>query len=99
MLEKKTVIDQIELTRHGTTQVRFAVLILDDGVEISRRWHRTAVDFFGDVQDQLDRVNTHLVEMNEAVVEQPEIDDLKGYVDLHRARLNARGTAPDPLER
>ncbi|GAG96712.1 unnamed protein product, partial [marine sediment metagenome] len=40
MLEKITVIDQIEVTRDGTIQVRRADLIIEDGVEIAKTYHR-----------------------------------------------------------
>jgi len=40
MLEKKNVVDQIEITRDGHIQVRRASLILEDGVEIAKSYHR-----------------------------------------------------------
>jgi urease accessory protein UreE len=39
-LEEKSVIDQIEVTRNGSVNVRRADLILKDGVEIGKTYHR-----------------------------------------------------------
>jgi hypothetical protein len=43
MIEKKTIIDQIEVTRDGIVQIRFALLVVEDGKEIASSWHRTSV--------------------------------------------------------
>ena len=40
MLEKQSVIDQIGITRHGNVQVRRANLIIEDGEEIAKTYHR-----------------------------------------------------------
>lgn len=40
MLEKKTVIDQIEVLENGCIQIRQATKILDDGVEIGKTYQR-----------------------------------------------------------
>ena len=39
-LEEKSVIDQIEVTRNGSVNVRRADLILKDGAEIGKTYHR-----------------------------------------------------------
>ena len=43
MLEKKVVIDQIEITRNGHIQIRKATLILEDGKEIGKTYHRHTI--------------------------------------------------------
>lgn len=40
MLEKKSAIDKVEVLENGTIQVRRADCIFDDGVEISKTYHR-----------------------------------------------------------
>jgi hypothetical protein len=60
MIEKKTVIDQIEVTRSGHVQVRLAILVIEDGIEISSRWHRVTVDPGGDVDAAIAAVNTDI---------------------------------------
>jgi hypothetical protein len=42
-LEKQVVVDQIEVVENGAVQVRTATKIMDDGVEISRTFHRHVV--------------------------------------------------------
>jgi len=63
MIEKKTVVDQIEITRHGTIQVRLGLLLVEDGKEEDCKWHRTSVDPGGDVAGTLAAVNVHLKAM------------------------------------
>jgi hypothetical protein len=43
MLEKVEVVDLIEALENGTVQVRTATRIMEDGVEISRKFHRHIV--------------------------------------------------------
>ena len=68
MLEKKTILDQIEITRDGTIQVRLALLVLEDGEEISSAWHRTSIHPGADPVAQMAAVNDHLKLINKAPV-------------------------------
>lgn len=40
MLEKKILIDKIEALETGHIQVRQATLIMEDGIELSKTYHR-----------------------------------------------------------
>jgi len=42
-LTKQTVIDQITVTENGIVLVREATLILEDGVELSKTYHRSSL--------------------------------------------------------
>jgi hypothetical protein len=42
-LEKKVVVDLMEVVENGTVQVRTKTAILEDGVEISGKFHRHVV--------------------------------------------------------
>lgn len=54
MIEKKTAIDQIELTRSGYVQVRFSLSLEEDGVAMAEpRLHRTGIAPGCDVEAQL----------------------------------------------
>lgn len=77
MIEKKTVIDQIEVTRAGHIQIRIGKLIVEDGRELSCQWHRTAVEVGGDVDAQIEAVNAHLIEMGEAPIDAAGIAKVK----------------------
>jgi hypothetical protein len=43
-LEKKVVVDLIETLENGTVQVRTKTAIIEDGVEISSKFHRHVVE-------------------------------------------------------
>lgn len=94
MLERRTVVDQVEISLEtGETRVRLAFLILDGGVEISRRYHRTAFDKDGPethVNQQMAEVNAHLQRMNELPVSQDHIGDIRALFALQKARRAAR---------
>lgn len=68
-IERQTIIDQIEIIRNGVIQIRFGLLLVEDGVEIDCKWHRTAVEPGGDVDAQIAAVNAHLASMGKARVE------------------------------
>lgn len=63
MIEKRTVIDQIEVTRSGRIQIRFALEIVENGEVISSSYHRTAVDPGETVEDKMAIVDAHLLAM------------------------------------
>jgi DNA-binding transcriptional LysR family regulator len=43
MLTKETIIDQITVTENGTILYREATRILEDGEEISKKYHRSSL--------------------------------------------------------
>lgn len=43
MLKKELIIDQIEIIRDGSLQIRRANLIMEDGVEIAKTYHRNVL--------------------------------------------------------
>jgi len=69
MIEKKSIVDQIEITRDGSIQIRIALLLVEDGVELDSKWHRTRVEPGASVEDQMAAVNQHLVSMGKAPVD------------------------------
>ena len=94
MLERKTVIDQIEVKGAGFVQLRLGLVIMDNGVELSRRYHRTAFDPAqpeAHVDAQMASVNAHLVSMGELPVEAADIADIKAHFGLHRQRRQRQG--------
>jgi hypothetical protein len=60
MIEKKTIIDQIEIARDGTINIRYALLLIEDGKDLSCQWHRTSIPPGVDVDRQLAEVDNHL---------------------------------------
>ena len=51
-LSEQTLIDQIEVTRNGTIQVREANLVLRDGTEIAKTFHRYCLHPGADLSGQ-----------------------------------------------
>lgn len=107
MIEKKTIIDQIEVTRTGHVQIRFGILLIEDGVEISCNWHRTTVEPGGDVDAQIAAVNTGITTQLKATpVEADKVPLLKNICDLvhtpevvkaHRQRAQSEANAEAAL--
>lgn len=52
MLEKQITIDKIEVVENGTIQVREATRIMEDGVELSKTYHRWVLAPGQDIADQ-----------------------------------------------
>jgi hypothetical protein len=82
MLTKKTILDQIEITRNGTIQLRFAKLVLENEEEISSRWHRTVINPGTSVEEQLAHVNDHLMQMGEEPVTFADVNKIQAVVDI-----------------
>ena len=79
MISKNTVVDQIEVIRNGIIQVRIALEFVENGVVLSSRWHRTAIEVGGDVDAQMAAVNAHITSepMNEQPVSAADIARIK----------------------
>lgn len=69
MLEKKTVLNQVEILPSGVVQVRFEKLIVEAGKVLRSEWHRTTIEPGVDVDEQIAVVNGHLAALGEAPVE------------------------------
>lgn len=86
-MEKKTVIDQIEVRRDGTTGVRFLKLLVDDdGTEVLLGYHRTSIDKDTDVDLQMSMVNNHLDGMKAGVVSTDEIKKIREVNDFVKTK-------------
>ena len=55
-LTKEVTIDQITITENGIVLVREATKILEDGVELSKQYHRTSFEKGADVSQQPQQV-------------------------------------------
>lgn len=62
-MNKQTVIDQIEILRDGTINVRMAKEVVDDdGTVIASAWHRTSFPPGHDIDAQMAAVSKNLVD-------------------------------------
>ena len=55
-LSKTIVVDKIEVLEDGQIQVRTATIVAEDGVELSRTFHRHVLEPGADLTEQTDRV-------------------------------------------
>lgn len=83
-IERKTVVDQIEITRSGEMRVRIGLLLVEDGVEIDCRWHRTVVPPEVSPDEQFASVNSHLESMGKEPVSAADIEQVTEYHDLFK---------------
>ena len=63
MIEKRTVVDQREVTANGIIQIRFRKELVEDGKVISFEYHRTSLQPGEDIDALMAVVNMHLVKM------------------------------------
>jgi hypothetical protein len=66
MIERKSIVDQIEIPSGGGVQVRIALMLVEDGKVLSSKWHRTLIPAEISAAEQLAYVNGHLSFMGEA---------------------------------
>lgn len=74
---KQTIIDQIEVTRSGTIQIRMHKQIVDGEQLIASSNHRTAIQPGGDIDATAAVVNAHLDEMGWPAVDDSEWQRVK----------------------
>tara|TARA_R100001530_G_C4246165_1_gene136617 strand:+ start:87 stop:338 length:252 start_codon:yes stop_codon:yes gene_type:complete len=55
-LSKTVVVDKLEVLEMGQVQVRTATIVAEDGVELSRAFHRHVLQPGADLTGQADRV-------------------------------------------
>jgi hypothetical protein len=89
-LKRRTIIDQIEIKRDGTVQVRLAKQVVDGDEVLRSEYHRLGVEPGADLESYLPAVNAHLSALHEAEVEEAEWDRVRRIVSLeHRAEAVA----------
>lgn len=87
MITQKVILDQPELHRSGVLQIRLAVLLMMDGVEIDCKWHRTSIPIDVDPQVQMDAVNAHLTSIGLPALPQSDIDFVIQCHDLLKQKM------------
>jgi hypothetical protein len=85
MIEKKTVIDRIEVDRFGFLHVRFGLLLVEDGVECGCTWHRSGVEPGGSVDAMIATVNNDITTrpaLRAAPIDMGRVDELKAIQEI-----------------
>lgn len=90
-IERKTIIDQIEITGGGEVRTRFGLLLVEGDKVLSVNYHRTIFDVGSPncVALTMYSVNTHLVSMGEQPLPQEQIDRIAAHVALVESQLKA----------
>lgn len=82
-MERRTVVDQIEVKRDGIVQVRLAKQVVDGEQMLRNDYHRMEPLTPGaDLESALLIVNAHLTELREAMVEEAEWDRVRRVVAM-----------------
>ena len=89
MITRHTILEQPELNCTGVLGVKLAFLLIEDGVELDRKWHRTAIPVDADPAQQLAAVNAHLAIMEPPMpaVSQEDIDFIVACHELLKQRM------------
>lgn len=95
-ITRRTVVDQIEINRSGAYQIRFALVIDEDGTEDEKRWHRTMVWNSGQVDATLAAVNVNLVAMKYAPLPQAAINRIKNIILAVEGVIGWKDPPPPP---
>lgn len=80
MLEKRTIVDQVECTRSGILQIRMRLQILDGETIFRNDYHRTVLEPGIDPDAQLAFLNTALLREGEAAVTSDEWERVRRIV-------------------
>lgn len=83
-MEKRTILDQIEISHDGTIGLRFAKQIIDDdGSVISSGWHRVPLPIGTDIEAQMAAVNEQLTtQLKQRDVEAAELTTLRAIAPV-----------------
>lgn len=73
MIEKKTVINKIEIERDGVIQIRIGLLLIEDGTEINAKWLRTTLAPTNDPDVVLGQVSVFLADQNYPAIESDDV--------------------------
>lgn len=73
MIERKTIVEMIEVYSAGGIGVRIALQLVEDGVVLNNKWHRTLIPNEISPAEQLAYVNSHLLSMGEAELTSADI--------------------------
>lgn len=83
-IERKVVVDRVELTRAGATNVCLAVLLVEDDVEIDTKYHRFVIVPGSTGFDAVAPVNDHLADLGWPLVSVEDQVWIDGVHAQHR---------------
>lgn len=81
-IERRTIVDQIEITRDGAVHLRLAKQIVDGDIVLTSAYHRTAFEPGADLDAAIPVIQAHLKQMGEAAVGPAEWARLRRVVAM-----------------
>lgn len=81
-IERRTIVEQIEIKRDGVVQVRLAKQIVDGDTVLASEYHRAAFDPGADLDAAIPVVEAHLKQMGDAEVGPAEWARLRRVVAM-----------------
>lgn len=82
MIERKTVLDQVELGCSGILGVKIAFLLVEGDSELDRKWHRTQIPADADPDSHMQAINNYLASMDPAMP-QMSMSDIEFVAACH----------------
>jgi hypothetical protein len=79
---QRTIIDQIELTRGGTVQLRLARQVVVNDTVLTSEYHRAALEPGTDLEAAIPVIHDHLRQLGSAEVDPQEWDRLRRLIQL-----------------
>ena len=81
-IEKRTIIDQIEITRNGVVRLRLDKQLVDGEKVLKSEYHRAGFEPGADLNIAIQTINNHLVALGEVEVSPIEWERVRRVVDL-----------------
>lgn len=72
-ITRRSIVEQIEVPSAGGVQVRIALQLVEDGVVLNSKWHRTYIPVGISPAEQMAYVNEGLASMGEAAISSADI--------------------------
>jgi hypothetical protein len=74
MIIKKTELDQLEVTKKLTVQLRFTFQLIEDEEVISSTYHRVSLEKDSNVKEAIGFINTSFEELNKEPLQEDDIN-------------------------
>lgn len=81
MIERKTVLDKIEINRDGSISLRLGLLLVEGDNEIACNWHRVNLPSETDIGIFLNEVNQNLIARGEKPISEEGITRILSLVE------------------
>lgn len=90
MIEKKTIVSQTMIDEYGNMLIQLSLLVVEDGVEIAREYHRTSIPPDTAPALQMGAVNDHLSAMGKSPVSAGELSFISGLHSFAKTNIPVR---------